>query len=113
MSVECSECEQDLRSGHNQTCSRHPSRKQKRTAGQVLSNLERPMLPIPIEVGKYIAEAYGYDQIIIIGRRVNDDPYPHGEHCTTYGVDEDHCQVAAACGDHLKHNVMGWPRGKK
>ena len=110
MSIECAECEHDLRSGHEETCSRHPNNRLKLTAGQILGRLQRPMWPIPIEAAKYIAEAYGYDQVIIIGRRTGDDPYPHGEHCTTYGVDEDHCQVAAACGDALKYGVMGWKK---
>lgn len=113
MSIECSECEHDLRGGHDESCSRHPNNKPKRTARQALEEQQRPMRPIPIAEGERIAKAYGYDQVIIIARRVNDDPHPHGEHCTTYGVNKDHCQVAAACGDHLKHNVMGWPRGKK
>jgi hypothetical protein len=30
------------------------------------------------------------------------------EHCTTYGVDKKHCDVAARCGDFLKYKVMGW-----
>lgn len=59
--------------------------------------------PIPIEVAKKIAEAYGYDQIVVIGRAVGD-----GEHVTTYGVDDLHCDAAARTGNYLKHRVMGW-----
>lgn len=63
------------------------------------------MKPIPISAGKAIAEEYGYDQVIIIARKVGKDG---GEHCTTYGVDKVHCDVAAQCGDFLKFKVMGW-----
>jgi hypothetical protein len=66
--------------------------------------------PIPISAAQRIAELYGYDQVIVIARKVGDDPDPHGEHCTTYGVTKQHCKVAAACGDFLKYKVMGWIR---
>ena len=69
---------------------------------------EVSMKPIPISAAKRIAEEYGYDQVIIIGRKVGDDPEPHGEHCTTYGTTKVHCRIAAACGDFLKFKVMGW-----
>lgn len=64
------------------------------------------MKPIPIVAGGNIAEQYGYDQIVIIARRVGDGG---GEHVTTYGRDKAHCAVAARTGDFLKHKVMGWP----
>lgn len=73
----------------------------------------RPMRPINIKAAKYIADWFGYDQVIIIGRRVGEANEPHGEHCTTYGVNKAHCDVAARCGDRLKHEVMGWPRDEK
>lgn len=62
---------------------------------------------IPISAAKKIADSYGYDQVIVIARKVG----PEGvgrEHCTTYGVDKVHCAVAAQIGDFLKHKVMGW-----
>lgn len=65
---------------------------------------------IPVEAAKQVAKKYGYDQVIIIARKVGDDPDPHGEAVTTYGVDRDHCDAAAKIGNHLKYNVMGWPR---
>lgn len=68
------------------------------------------MKPIPISAAERIAKAYGYDQVIIIARKVGRNPDPHGEHCTTYGVNREHCDAAALVGDHLKHNIMGWPR---
>ncbi len=65
--------------------------------------------PIPVHAARSIAEQYGYDQVIIIARRVRDDD-SGGEHCTTYGRDVEHCEVAARCGDYLKHEVMKWHR---
>jgi hypothetical protein len=70
------------------------------------------MKPIPIVAAQRIAEDYGYDQVIIIARKVGDDPAPHGEHCTTYGVNKEHCGIAARCGDFLKYKVMGWHQAK-
>lgn len=63
------------------------------------------MKPIPIWAAKDIAKDYGYDQVIIIARKVGE-----GEHCTTYGVDKENCGVAARIGDFLKFKVMGWER---
>lgn len=71
---------------------------------------DRPLLAIPIEEAKRIADRFGYDQVIIYARRVGEDDEPHGEHVTTYGVDKAHCSVAARIGDHLKFQVFGWPR---
>ncbi|RUQ90277.1 hypothetical protein ELZ20_15400 [Brucella abortus] len=68
------------------------------------------MLPVPISAAKRIAKDYGYDQVVVIARRVGEADEPHGEHVTTYGVDRAHC---ARMGDHLKYNVMGWPREEK
>lgn len=66
--------------------------------------------PVPISAAERIAKEYGYDQVVIIARRVGDDPAPHGEHVTTYGVNPEHCRIAAAIGDFLKFKVMGWVR---
>ena len=63
--------------------------------------------PIPIEAAKRIAKEYGYDQVLIYGRRCHDTPEPHGEHMTTYGRTREHCDVAARIGDTLK-KFMGW-----
>lgn len=54
-----------------------------------------PMKPIPVLAARRIAEQYGYDQVIVIARRVGESPDPHGEHVTTYGRDKQHCGVAA------------------
>ncbi|RIK92912.1 MAG: hypothetical protein DCC73_11585 [Proteobacteria bacterium] len=69
----------------------------------------RPMKAIPVSAAEKIAKAYGYDQIVIIGRRVGEEHEPHGEHVTTYGMAPDHCQVAARMGDFLKFKIMQWP----
>lgn len=66
------------------------------------------MRPIPVLAARRIAETYGYDQVVIIARKVGVEPAPHGEHCTTYGVDKANCAVAACIGNFLKFKVMGW-----
>ncbi len=53
------------------------------------------MKPIPISAAEAIAKRYGYDQVIIIARKVGADPEPHGEHMTTYGINPTHCSIAA------------------
>ena len=70
----------------------------------------RTMRPIPIAAAARIAKVYGYDQVIVIARRVGDEPDPHGEHVTTFGVDAQHCDAAARAGNALKR-FMGWPGG--
>jgi hypothetical protein len=65
------------------------------------------MKEIPISAAKDIAHKYGYDQIVVIGRKTGDNG---GEHVTTYGVDKEHCGVAAQIGDFLKYKVMGWKK---
>lgn len=74
--------------------------------------------PIPIKAGREIAERYGYDQIVIIARKVDQpagagetakDAVQGGEHVTTYGRDKAHCAVAAGMGNFFKHKLMGWP----
>ncbi|WP_288077382.1 hypothetical protein [Pseudomonas sp.] len=87
-----------------------------RVAGQYKMKAAEPieggcsMKPIPISAAERIAKDYGYDQVIIIARKVGDAPDPHGEHCTTYGVTKAHCEVAARAGDFLKYKVMGWAK---
>ena len=61
------------------------------------------MKPIPVSTAEKIAKTYGYDQIVIIGRAVD-----QGEHVTTYGRDKANCDVAARVGNFLKHKIMGW-----
>lgn len=58
---------------------------------------------IPVSAGKLIADTYGYDQVVIVARKVGGS-----EHVTTYGVNKEHCAVAARMGDFFKHKLMGW-----
>lgn len=67
------------------------------------------MRRIPIAAAQRVAEDYGYDQVIIIARRVGETPALHGEHVTTYGATRAHCEVAASAGAFIKHKIMGWP----
>lgn len=59
---------------------------------------------IPIAAAERIAKDYGYDQVVIIARKVGDDGI---EHVTTYGVNKAHCDSAAKQGEALKR-FMGW-----
>jgi hypothetical protein len=60
---------------------------------------------IPIKAGKEIADKYGYDQVIIVARKVGEGG---GEHVTTYGVNSENCSAAAKIGDFFKFKLMGW-----
>ncbi len=66
------------------------------------------MKRIPIRAAKAIAEEYGYDQVMIYARKVGDDPDPHGEHMTTYGITKEHCGVMARIATYLQREIMGW-----
>lgn len=68
------------------------------------------MKRIPIKTAKRVAEDYGYDQVIIVARKVASGGDEGGEHVTTYGVNRQHCSIASYIGDYLKHNIMGWPK---
>jgi hypothetical protein len=59
---------------------------------------------IPISAAEEIAKKFGYDQIVIVGRKVG-----VREHVTTYGIDATNCRIAGKIGDYLKHKIMGWP----
>ena len=61
------------------------------------------MKPIPIAAAERIAKQYGYDQVVVIARKVGE-----GEHVTTYGINREHCASAALQGRALKR-FMGWP----
>jgi hypothetical protein len=68
-----------------------------------MSRLKR----IPIAAAQRIAEAYGYDQVIIYARKVGDGPAPRGAWMTTYSVTPIHCDVSAPMGKTLQR-FMGW-----
>lgn len=63
------------------------------------------MRSVPISAARRVAEEYGYDQVVIVARKVGEDG---GEHVTTYGVDRANCAVAARIGNFLKAKIMGW-----
>lgn len=62
---------------------------------------------IPIAAAAAIAELYGYDQVVVIARKVGTGASGR-EHVTTYGVDKVHCGVAARIGEFIKFKLMGW-----
>lgn len=66
------------------------------------------MKRIPIKAAKEIAEKYGYDQVMIYARKVGEDPAPHGEHMTTYGVNKAHCAAMARIASFLQKKILGW-----
>ncbi|HAU29838.1 MAG TPA: hypothetical protein DCW68_07010 [Rhodospirillaceae bacterium] len=73
--------------------------------------MTRAMKRIPISAAKRIAKEFGYDQVVIYARRVGEKPDPCGEHMTTYGVNKEHCAVAARIGVTLQR-FMGWKTGE-
>lgn len=70
-----------------------------------MSTQDKPAIPIPVSAGEHIAKKYGYDQVVIVARRVGDGGV---EHVTTYGVNAEHCKVAARIGNVIKYEVMEW-----
>ena len=64
------------------------------------------MSELPIKEARNIAQDYGWDQVIIVARRVGDAGY---EHVVTYGKDKANCEAAARAGQALKHHLMRWP----
>jgi hypothetical protein len=64
--------------------------------------------PIPVSAAEHIAKEFGWDQVVIIARKVGAGA-AGGEHCTTYGVTYEHCGTAARIGNFLKHKIMQWP----
>jgi hypothetical protein len=61
---------------------------------------------IPIKAAKHIAVKYGYEQIVILGRKTGQGGR---EHVTTYGINKLHCSIAAKMGNFLKYKIMKWP----
>jgi len=66
--------------------------------------------PIPVLSAKNIAQKYGYDQVVIVARKVGNDGC---EHVTTYGRNKKHCRVAGKVGEFLKYKIMGWHKENK
>ena len=57
---------------------------------------------IPISAAKRISEDYGYDQVVIVARKVGADGQ---EWVTTYGRNKAHCSVAARIGEWLGKKI--------
>ena len=68
------------------------------------------MKRIPISAAERIAREYGYDQVVIIARKVGEGG---GEHMTTYGRTQEHCAVAARVGRFLQEKIMGWHQAEE
>ena len=64
--------------------------------------MKKSFRKMPISAASRIAQEYGYDQVVVIARKVG-----VGEHVTTYGVNKEHCESAALQGNALKR-FMGW-----
>lgn len=60
---------------------------------------------IPVIAAEKVAKEYGYDQVIIVARKVG-----FYESVTTYGKNTANCDVAARIGEFLKHQVFKWPQ---
>lgn len=73
------------------------------------------MKQIPVMAAEEIAKRYGYDQVVIIARKVSNpgDDHVGGEHVTTYGIDRANCEVAGRIGMFIKHRIMKWPEPEK
>ena len=61
---------------------------------------------LPISEARDIAERHGWDQVVVIARKVGDNGY---EHVITYGAGSAHCEAAARAGMAVKHHLMRWP----
>ena len=73
--------------------------------------MSKKMKEIPISAAKHIAHAYGYEQVIVYGRKTGGDGTEHGECMATYGTTREHCSIAARMGNTLKR-FMGWPESE-
>ena len=49
---------------------------------------------IPIAAAKVLAKKFGYDQVVILARKVSDPEDRGGWAACSYGKDEAHCQAA-------------------
>jgi hypothetical protein len=62
-------------------------------------------MKIPISAAKEVSKKYGYDQIIIIGRKCGEQGF---ESVSTYGINKDNCDAASKIGNFIKYKIMGW-----
>lgn len=61
--------------------------------------------PIPTPAAELLARRYGYDQIVIVGRRVG---LQGGESCTVWGDGPKNAALAAMMGQFLRTVIMQW-----
>lgn len=62
---------------------------------------------IPISAAQEISEKYGYDQVLIYGRRHSGEE--QREYLITYGATKEDCRVAGLMSKTLQ-NFMGWKK---
>ena len=61
---------------------------------------------------RLVARLFGYDQVLIVGRRVGNDPDPHGEHVTSFGTTNANKFAAAALSYSAQEKLLGWKQTK-
>lgn len=66
------------------------------------------MKRIPISAAERIAKEYGFDQVMIYARKVDQPEVKGSEHMTTYGVTSGHCAAIARIAEFLQTKIMGW-----
>ena len=70
--------------------------------------MSKEMKPIPVSAAEVIANLYGFDQVIIVARRVGGPGETSGEHVTNYGVDPEHRETARKLAGRVKFELLGW-----
>lgn len=68
-------------------------------------NARRRVKAIPPAAARRIAQAYGYDQVIVLGRRLN-EPGEAGEHVTAWGPNESATRDAARLGELARRTIL-------
>ena len=54
---------------------------------------------IPFVRAKELAKEYGYDQVVVLARKVEEPEHPGGWSACSYGKNRSHCQVAGRIVD--------------
>jgi hypothetical protein len=68
-------------------------------------NARRRVKAIPPAAARRIAQAYGYDQVIVLGRRL-DSSGEQGEHVTAWGPNEAATRDAARLGELARRTIL-------
>ena len=72
-----------------------------------------PLPIIALAEMEALCTKYGFNQVIVLARKVGEHGY---ENLGTHGTDMEHSNAAAAIGEHLRKDVLGWtesPEGKE